>query len=173
MTRLVVLMLLAAPAPLFAQQTRAWQGLRTSNLTTVEVIDDRGERTVGKLLRLDKGAVVLIVDDTERPFELTHVAEVLKHGDSLKNGAITGAIVGAAFGFLAAGISDCSHDDGSYGSCGIGTKVTFVTLNTALYTAIGVGIDALIQGRTVLYRAPTPQLAVSRDGVAVRMAFSW
>jgi|RhiMethySRZTD1v2_1073278.scaffolds.fasta_scaffold646457_2 hypothetical protein len=173
MARLVILMLLAAPGSLVAQETRAWNGLRTSNLTTVEVTDDRGERTTGKLLRLDQNAVVLIVDGTERQLEMSHVTEVLKHGDSLKNGAITGAIVGAGFGFLAAGLADCSHDDGHYGSCGFGTKFTFVTLNTALYTAIGVGIDALIQGRTVLYRAPTPQIAVSRDGVAVRMAVTW
>jgi hypothetical protein len=49
-----------------------------------------------------------------------------------------------------------------------------LTVNTAFSTAVGAGFDAAIQGRTVLYRAPTPRTAVqSRGGAAISMKLTW
>ena len=86
-----------------------------------------------------------------------------KRGDSLRNGAVMGALVGAALGVLAT------------------KEVGFTVVGAGVYAAIGTGFDALIQGRTTLYEAPGRNSArQNRSGraggaevMALRATVSW
>jgi hypothetical protein len=146
---IVVLSVVLLPASLWAQEsTPTWPGLDVSSLPTVHVVDDKGDETTGKLLRFDVDSLVLLVEGTERRFEAGRVRRIDKQGDSLRNGALIGTIVGIGIGALAA-MSECP---GSGGSCP-GSRAAFFVLSVGTYAAIGTGIDALIPGRTTLYVA--------------------
>jgi hypothetical protein len=177
MTRYIAMLVaILLPGAAFAQgTTQTWAGLDKAELSMVYVIDDRGVETSGRLLRIDPDALVLVVGDTERRFEAARVRLVEKRGDSLRNGAIIGAVVGGALGALGMALADCSGSNPT-GPCP-GWKAAGVVISTGFYSAIGVGIDALVTGRTTLYRAPAAPrraaLTPQRGRVAVSWGFSW
>ena len=151
--------LLLAPSVTQAQEVLGgWRGLEPSSLDTVYVTDDGGRQTEGKLLRLDADSLVMLVKGMEQRFDKSRVVRIEKRGDSLKNGAWIGAALGALFGSLAAGISDCPGDDPA-GGCA-GTKVAGFAISMGLYTALGTGIDAMIVGRTRVFDAGRESLAI-------------
>ncbi len=153
MTRYIALLAaILVPGVVSAQGTApSWPGLAKAELSTVYVLDDTGVEASGKLLRLDPDSLVLLIGDTERRFDAARVKRIEKRGDSLRNGALIGAVVGAAIGFLGMGMADCPGDGG--GSCP-GFRTAGVLISTGFYAAIGTGIDALVVGRTTLYEAP-------------------
>jgi hypothetical protein len=177
MTRYIaILVATLVPGAVSAQgPAKSWPGLATTELSTVYVLDDTGVETSGTLLRLNPDSLVLLVGDTERRFDAARVRRIAKRGDSLRNGAFIGAIVGAAMGLLVAGISDCPGNDPG-GSCP-GTRAAGFLLSTGVYAAIGTGIDAFVVGRTTLYEAPaaSPRSArmPNRGRAAFNMAFRW
>ena len=126
------------------------------------VLDNAGTETSGKFLRLNPDSIVLLVDGAERRFETSRVARIQKRGDSLRNGAIIGAVVGVALGILTAGIADCPGDRTSDGCPG--SRAALLLVSTGFYSAVGTGIDALIPGRTTLYEAPKAPPAADRGG---------
>lgn len=153
----------STPSPLIAP----------SSLPKVVLTDLRGAEHHGRLLRVEPAEVTLVGVDGERIFKRHEIVQIEKRGDSLRNGAIIGATVGVAAGLLAAGISDCPgvRQDGCAGS-----RVAMFVTSTAFYTVVGVGIDALVQGRTVLYRAhPKVDLSLhAQPGRAgVGLTFKW
>jgi len=173
-TCVAVMALVAAPAA--AQETTSAAGLRTEGLATVFVQDDSGGETKGKLLRLDQQSVMVLVNGQERTFELSGVHRIQKRGDSLKNGAIAGAVFGAVMGIVFAGFSDCPDlNSGANFECTAGARTAIALTSTAIYSAIGTGIDAAIPGRTTLYQRPvTTSLArVSGPGAAARFRVTW
>jgi len=166
------------PGMAYAQDTtQKWPGLSTSELSTVYVLDDAGAETSGKLVRLNPDSIVILAGGAERRFDAAHVRRVQKRGDSVRNGAIIGAIVGAVFGAIGSGIADCPGVDQS-GGCAAARAGMFA-LSTAVYTAIGAGIDALVVGRTTLYtsapgssgRSPGGSPASAGIGIGVRFQF--
>ena len=79
-------------------------------------------------------------------------------GDSLKNGMMIGLVTGAAIG-IAAGVS--STDCGGFFAvrpCNDGDKARLGVVGGAVLGAlgmgVGVGIDALMTGRRVVYERP-------------------
>jgi hypothetical protein len=171
---MVLLLLLPQAARAGGPQDGVPSGVNARGLATVFVYDAQGIETKGKLLRLDRHEVVIAVGGAERRFDLASVDRVEKRGDSLKNGAITGAVAGALLGLLAAGFSDC-HNDYGYGACDAGQIVAFAAVSTAFYAAVGTGIDAAIQGRTTLYKSPSmaATLAASGGSLAARFSVRW
>ena len=172
--------LVVSPASVLAQESvPGWAGLATSDLETVYVLDDQGSETRGTLLSLDDESVSLLVEGNERRFERARVRRLQKRGDSLKNGAFIGAVVGAVLSSIGAAVADCPTASDT--SCP-GAKVGLAFLGTAIYTGVGVGIDALVTGRTTLYEAPAGG-AFNLRGVrpdfrdpgaaAVRISFRW
>ena len=102
-----------APSVVSAQGTaQSWPGLDTAGLSTVYVLDDTGIEVSGKILRLNSDSLVLLVGAAEHRFDAARVRRIEKRGDSLRNGALIGAVVGAAMGLIVGGISDCSGNDG-------------------------------------------------------------
>jgi hypothetical protein len=166
--------LLFTPAVAQAQEALGgWPGLEPSSLDTVFVTDDAGRQTEGKLLRLDADSLVMLVDGMEQRFDKSRVVRIDKRGDSLKNGAWIGAALGVLFGSIAAGISDCPGDDPG-GGCP-GTRVTGFAVAMGLYTAVGIGIDAMIVGRTRVFEADRTGGAIRRIPGGPQLAFrvSW
>jgi hypothetical protein len=163
--RVAILIAALSPAVASAQQTASnWPGLVSSRLSTVYVLDTTGAETSGKLLRLNPDSIVLLVGGAERQFETARVARVQKRGDSLRNGAIIGAVIGLALGVITAGIADCPGDRPS-GGCP-GSRAALFLVSTGFYSAVGTGIDALIPGRTTLYEAPKAPPAADSGGSA-------
>jgi hypothetical protein len=164
---IVVLIALLVPARAYAQGTLA-KGFTPDGLPTVFVLDDRGVETRGLLLKLDDEAVVVLVGSEQRWFETRRVNKITRRGDSLRNGAIAGAVFGACMGVFAAGMSDCP----SHGGCA-GFRILAVPLSAAFYTALGTGIDAMVQGRTVIYQAPALRIAADQKGASVGLTLRW
>lgn len=172
MKRLVMVTLaLLVPAAAHAQEVAAVHpGVKIDALPTAYVLDDKGVETRGRLLKLNGDAVVLLVDGAERRFDMARVRRIDKRGDSLKNGAVAGAVAGVLMGSLSMWLADCPGRDNS---CA-GAKVAGITLSTAFYTVVGTGIDAMVQGRTNLYQAPpAPMAAQSARRAAVGLRISW
>lgn len=140
-TALVVLTLV--PPSVWAQDTlQNWSALNPSGLSTVYVLDDTGRETTGRFLRLDADSLVVLIDGREQRFEAARVKRLAKRGDSLQNGLYIGGIIGAALGWF--GVDDSSG----------GRRAASVAGIAGVYAGVGLGIDALKQGRTTLYEAP-------------------
>lgn len=154
------------PASVGAQSVPINDGLNLRALPTAFVLDDRGVETSGKLLRLDDAEVVLLIGNQQRHFDTQNIARVTRRGDSLKNGATAGLVVGLVLNALALAQSDWPRDSGWF--------LTFAALNTALYTAIGTAIDAAVPGRTTLYQAPsTRRPGASTRHASIGLRFKW
>lgn len=104
----------------------------------VQLADGGGEIT-GHLLDLSPAGATLLVDGVRREVPIASVLRVQTRGDSLWNGALIGAAVGVvAFALVASEYGDEAVVGGLVG--------------TALWASIGASVDALIPGRTTIYR---------------------
>jgi hypothetical protein len=94
------------------------------------------------------------------------IAEVRKDGDSVWNGFLIGAVVGAAIGFGT--FEECEPEPPATVCGGNLTKNRGMetAVAAALFGSIGLGVDLLHQGTSTVYRAadPTP-----KGRVAVRV----
>jgi hypothetical protein len=149
-------LLVSMAAPGRAQEApQGWPGLTVPELPVIYVLDDAGLETSGRLLRLNPDSIVLFEGGVERRVEANRVVRIQKRGDSLRNGAIIGAIAGVALGTLTAGIADCP--DGDRGGGCLGSRTVLFAVSTAMYAAIGTAIDALVPGRTTFYEVRRPR----------------
>lgn len=166
---LTALALTLRPERLAAQEALdAWSRLDATSRPTVSVLADAGKEVTGTLLRVEPDAIVLGVRGREERFERTHITRVDRRGDSVRNGALIGAGIGVALGLAAALIADCPAPEPG-GSCP-GTRAAGLAISIAAYTGIGIGIDALVAGRTTLYPGAAPGAPEARHtGQAPRM----
>ena len=147
-TGLVVFALATAAAPASAQSADFF-GVQPKGLPTVYVMDRQGQETKGKIVSWTDSAVVLRVDNgATHTFKTGEAVRIDLRGDSLKNGALTGAGVGLAIGMMMS--AGCSE-------CGGGFTVRMTLATAGIYAAIGTGIDALITGRTPFWNAGSSQ----------------
>jgi hypothetical protein len=154
--------------PVYAQAPDP-AGATMTGLFPVYVLDRTGEETRGRLVSLTGSAVVLQMDTTRRTINLTDVVRIDRRGDSLKNGAIIGAVFGGAVGIMTAGgLADCPD---ARSDCP-GTRVAMALVSTGVWSAIGAGIDALIPGRTLLWKPSSPQSARQSSGSGLTLAMS-
>jgi hypothetical protein len=119
---------------------------------TLSVTDATGREVTGRLAELTSAALTLELDGGARTWEVADVRRVRqRHGDSLLNGTLIGAGVGAGL-IGTAIVVECSRDDT--------TCDGFAALAFAIYTAAGAGVgalvDAAIRGRRVVFEAPPP-----------------
>jgi len=111
------------------------------------VIEEAGSHTLvrGRLLELAADTVTVMVAGEQRKFALDSVLLIRKRGDSLKNGALVGAVIGAGWCAIVCGQALDST-----------TSVPLAVLvNGGLGALIGAGVDAAIPGFTTVYRRPS------------------
>ena len=114
-------------------------------------VADSGDEIAGHLVSLGASEVTLLVDGVRQDVPIESVLKVQMRGDSLRNGALIGALLGAVGFALAAS---------EYGNA----VVPGALLGTAVWASIGASVDALIPGRTTIYRK-TPGDSVSLAGL--------
>jgi hypothetical protein len=95
------------------------------------------------LLRLERETVDLLVDGAVVTHPLSSISRIERKGDSLRNGAIIGAIVGFAYC-----LTVCSQGLDN------ARQAKAVAIATGgIGGLIGLGIDAATEGRTTIYAA--------------------
>jgi hypothetical protein len=114
---------------------------------TLVVTDASGREIQGKLVNWADGTLVMKAGGQEKTFAPGDFLRVDLKGDSLKNGALIGAGIGALLGGLM--FVDCD------GGCG-GAAAAFFAANVGMYSAIGTAFDAMNSGRTPLWRSGGP-----------------
>ena len=107
-----------------------------------------------------------------RQFQQSDVNTIEKRGsDSLKNGALIGMAIGGRFAALGMAASGVSSEDA-------GLFVVGALIYSGIGAGIGVGVDALVEGRRVIYASSTsartkltmaPVLSGPRKGVLVSL----
>jgi hypothetical protein len=124
----------------------------------ITVVDATGSETKGRIGKLSRDALILVTSAGLQKLGEVDVATISqRRGDSLKNGAIIGAVAGTAY--FVTGVALLRDSDG--GEVIIPTVVVGGVLFAAMGAAAGVGIDALISRRQVIYQKPAGQSRVS------------
>jgi hypothetical protein len=129
----------------------------------VDVIDREGRVYRGDFARADADGVLLALagNDAGRRIPAAEVISVTREGDSLKNGLLIGAGIGALSSLLL-----WAADDEEF--CDAEECVLSAVFVTATYAGIGALIDHLVKGRTVVYRAPADRVSLSVAPYPVR-----
>jgi len=167
----------------WAQQVSSFQQLqllvKPGDKVTV-VSPSTLKTTVGKIKDLTPSELRLTAGGVERTFSEQDVFEIRqRRPDSLVNGAIWGAaILGGGVSALlitACAIDGCQGEDAPL-------LIAAGLIYTGIGAGVGVGIDAMIQGKHPVYRNPNrtvyapgfhiaPVLSARRKGVALSYTF--
>ncbi len=173
---MVLLMVVLSPIAAEAQApvdslSDLWSRVRSGK--TIYVTDASARELKGVLVKVTDEALTIRVNGQDVAVPAPTVRQVERRGDSLKNGFLIGAAVGA--GSAAAAFANC--DKTCRGDDALPVAV-FVTALTLEFGGIGALIDYAIPGRTVVYRAQSgaslrvaPILLASRRGVQVQISF--
>jgi hypothetical protein len=143
---------------------------------TLTVVDDAGQRVEGNVSSLSASALSLTVSGTTRQFRSTDVNTIEKRGpDSLKNGALIGLAIGGGIGAAGMIALAATAEDNVVGLAAVG-----MLMYAGSGAGIGTGVDALIEGRRVIYARSgsarsaltvAPLLGKTRKGMRVSLRF--
>ena len=142
----------------------------------ITVIDATGGETKGRIGKLSRDALILMTSAGPLQLGEVDVARITqRRDDSLKNGAIIGAVAGTAYFITAMAL--LSDSDG--GDVIIPTAIAGYVMVAGMGAAAGVGIDALISRREVIFQKPgagskvsvSPMFGHGRRGAAVTVTF--
>jgi len=124
---------------------------------TIYLTDQSGRERSGRIVDLTPTLLTASFDGVPREFQESGILKIRKRqADSLWAGALIGGAIGVGFGIAVASFSeDCSHSTGSSACAGP------VLAMTGMSAAIGIGIDALIQGKKVIYETRRVSLRAS------------
>jgi hypothetical protein len=115
----------------------------------ITVVDITGGETKGRIEKLSPDRLTLVTPAGSRELGEADVALIRqRRDDSLKNGAIIGAVAGTVYYVTLAALLWSS--DG--GDVIVSTVVRGAVTAAALGAAAGVGIDALVRSLQVIYR---------------------
>ena len=157
---ILVLAMTMLAAPAVAQDgTNTWSDVSMSDLRSrVMVLDEAGAEWSGEPLRLDAdGLALILASGQERHFPVAQIRRLeTTRRDSLKNGTLIGAGVGALVGLMLTGVGE-------------GAEAEWIAVITGYGTVIGVGVDFLLRGerQTTIYEASGTTFA-ERHGVGGR-----
>jgi hypothetical protein len=140
---------------------------------TILVTDLAGITTKGKVTELSRTVLGLSVNGKTQDLSEMNIDRIRQwRSDSLKNGALIGLGVGIGMGTL--GSFFCERSDNS-------CKAAMIVTSAGVYTAVGVGIDALIASKQTIYVGRTrttalgfrirPILQPARRGIAMAVSF--
>lgn len=174
---ILILMALAVCAPAFAQDADI-PNVRSGDMVWAVKAD--GTTIRGKVTAISATGLNLKSGSTETSLPLQDLRRI-EGRDSLKNGAIIGAIpTSLLFGAAFAAVSsvdcfyqqDCSEPSN-------GPAVIGLVVGAGIGAALGAGIDRMIPGRRVLYRGPASATSVSvapmasPRGAGIRLSMRW
>ena len=147
-----VALVLLAPSPGSAQILQSFEdlALRVNLEDRLQVEDQSGARSTGRLTRLTRDAIAIETDAGEKRFTSDAVRGVAVRGHALRKGALIGAGVFAALGVAAS----CSHHRG--GNC----AVIGVFGAGPIGAGVGLAIGALSPQMHTVYRAPENRASV-------------
>ena len=173
----VSLTLFFCSTSLWAQEARSFEQLKllVKPGDRVFVTDSTGREVTGKVEALSSTSLRLMTKDATRDLTESDVFKMRQwRHDSLKNGAIIGASAGLGLSLI--GVAAYCGGNG----CG-GEAVAAIVLYTGMGAAIGVGLDALIPAKQIVFIGGTrtslsrlkvkPILGNSRKGIGVSMSF--
>lgn len=128
---------------------------------TVYLLDSASREITGVFGKMSDSTMTLMVNGELQDYSLTAIRQITRRGgDSLWNGFVVGALIGGV-----AGGASTQH-----AGAGIAGAI--------IYGGIGALIDAVIDGRVVVYRASdrksvamTPFVSRDRRGVQVALKF--
>jgi len=142
---------------------------------TISVVDAAGREMTGRIVELWPSKLALRrAAGTHEVLERDVQTIWQRRGDSLRNGALWGLGSGAALGGLAA-LAMLGGHEGTTGWAAI-----LAAFYGGIGAGIGVGVDALVQSRQVIYARPAAEAAPlgvapivggGRAGVAVSFRF--
>jgi hypothetical protein len=141
---------------------------------TVTVDESTGTVITGRIESLSPSTLILMTEGRRRELlesDITIIRQ--RRQDSMANGAIIGLMSGAAAAGVLIAVA-CADDD-----CGGGEAAALIAIYAAVGTGIGVGVDALITKKQVIYEKAvksaqfrvSPLLAPGRRGVALSVAW--
>ena len=155
--------LLATPA-VAQDATDSWSDVKISDLlSTATVLDESGALWSGEVVRLNADGLDLVqANGEERHFTVAQVRRLETIGrDSIKNGGLIGAGLGAVFGLLVAraDVFEGEADAGYW----------FPLIYGLQFGAIGLAVDFIVPGqrRLTLYQAAGTN-SVQRDSFGGR-----
>jgi hypothetical protein len=141
----------------------------------VTVVDTAGTQTKGRISELDGSTLSIESGDGERRFRVDDVVVIRQRKqDSVRNGVISGAAIGAGLGAIAE--LSCGARDEYCGYTGV------ATIGSAIWgTFVGVTADLLHSTpRDVFRRGPDPASRlltvaplVARRGAGAQVALRW
>jgi hypothetical protein len=144
---------------------------------TVTVTETTGQETTGKIADLSSSTLALLAGGTRRELSESDVRTIQqRHNDSLANGALYGLAIGAVASaalIIAVSAVDSEEVDAGLAALAIGAY-------GGIGAGIGVGVDALIRKRHVIYQRQSlpgvqvgiaPWLTSQRKGVLVTLRF--
>jgi hypothetical protein len=159
-----VLLGLLCWTPAVAQDTAAKESSATIQDGTYRIRLTTGEEITARLLKLGPDVLQILVKGQRQEMPFDQVLQVDREGDSLKNGAIIGAVVA---GIWCTAVCGQGLGDGSQ-------LPVAVAVNAGVGALVGAGLDATITHRTTIYRKPSGAAAAldsARVVVAYRFAF--
>jgi hypothetical protein len=145
---------------------------------TLIVTDTEGREITGKIAGLSPSSLTLLAGGARREWAENDVTTIRqRRADSLGNGAIYGLAIGAGFAAtLLAVVAAVDEHEGVSGS----DVAIILGAYGAIGAGAGVGVDALIRRRHVIYQRPStsgvqvevaPWLTSQRKGVRVTLRF--
>jgi hypothetical protein len=156
--------------PAAAQQVTSFEQLPSvvKPGDTVSVTDTTGTTTKGKIETVTPESLRLSANDIVREFSVNDTRLVRQRkSDSLKNGAIIGAVTGGGAAAVMVGVL-CA----AFGDCPAAGVAGYIGLFGAMGAGAGVGIDALITKPHTLYQSPGTALhRLPVKGAAVSFSF--
>ncbi len=142
---IVICLLVGVLPAAAAEPARDLGAMRVAMDATVYVRSPNGAEIQGRFVRASTQVLVIArLDGQETTLSSEQVMLVWKRGDSLRNGAIIGGIIGLVGGIF--GQSQCT-DCSSEVAIGVG-------LGVPIWAGLGALVDRQRVGRTLIYRAP-------------------
>ena len=169
---LAVLFTLAASLAFGQQPARSLDELRLKVKAgdTIYLTDQSGRERRGRLIDLSSAALTVSFDGEARELPESSIRRIRqRQPDPLWMGGTIGAAIGGGLGVALASFSEeCSHNSTSSGCVGP------VLSMAGLGAAVGIGVDALIQGRKVIYEGSGLSVQVrplvAPGGVGIRVS---
>jgi hypothetical protein len=144
---LAVALLLVSADPLLAQKSARVEPIFIT-------VSDSGQEIRASLLQMNDASLAVVADGQRRTIPLDRVLRIQVAGDSPKNGALIGALVGGIWCAIVCGqgLSNASE------------IVPFALINAGVSAAIGASIDMAIPGRRTIYSKPLPSPSAQARG---------